>query len=69
MGSFWKYFTKGMAVFGVLAVQVPEAIADGKVTVEEIVDTYAAVCMAGGWSMTISVPDEIKDTVLAVVSE
>ena len=66
---WWKYIRRGMAVAAVLLMEVPKAMQDGKVTVQEAVDILVACYQALDQPMHFDVPNEIKDVVIGFTGE
>lgn len=64
--KWFHYFRRGLAVVGILSVELPKAMKDGKLTVQEITDIFLQVCAVCDWDIAINVPPEIVNTVVAI---
>lgn len=65
--SYWTYLRRGLALIGVLAIEGPKAIEDGKLTVKEITDIVKTCYEVLEQPMEFEIPDEIRDTVIGVM--
>lgn len=66
MSKLMKYFMRGAAVTSALIATVPAALADGKITVDEMAGMAKAVCAAAGWKISLDVPEGIKSNVIGM---
>jgi hypothetical protein len=64
--GLWQDITKGLAVVGVVTVKMPKILLDEKITVKEMADLTTDICGAIGWKTSITLPQDAKDTPLAI---
>lgn len=64
--KYFGYITKGIAIMSALTIEIPTIVADGKVTVDEIVALFKKVCEIGGWSMIIDVPASVANEIVTI---
>lgn len=61
MSKYMRYLLRAFALAALLANKIPQYLADGKITIEELVDLAKNVLEIGGWKADITVPDSWKD--------
>ena len=59
-----RYVQSAFALASLLAVYVPQIMADGKITVDELVEMTKKVCEIGNWKLSIDLPENLKGTSL-----
>uniref|UniRef100_A0A6M3JTR5 Uncharacterized protein n=1 Tax=viral metagenome TaxID=1070528 RepID=A0A6M3JTR5_9ZZZZ len=59
-----RYVSRAFELASLLAVYVPMIMADGKITVDELVEFARKVFEIGGWKFEIELPGNIKGTTL-----
>ena len=59
-----RYVQRAFALASLLAVYVPQIMADGKITVDELVEMTKKVCEIGNWKLSIDLPENLKGTSL-----
>lgn len=69
MFKWFKYISLGAAVMTIAAEQMPAALADGKLTVGEIVDMFSLVAGAAGYPVQLQLPPELQDQTVAVFTD
>lgn len=66
MASWFSYLSKAFKVAGVLMTRLPEIVADGKVTLEELCGLIEDLSGALDFKTSFEVPDDLKDQVIGV---
>uniref|UniRef100_A0A6M3JVC5 Uncharacterized protein n=1 Tax=viral metagenome TaxID=1070528 RepID=A0A6M3JVC5_9ZZZZ len=67
-GIVIAWLTKGMAVMGILMVDLPAALSDGKLTIQEMANIMAKVALVFGITLEINVPAELMAKAVAVTA-
>lgn len=61
----WSWIGKAFTVLGIVSGKIPAIMADGKVTVAEMVDLATSILTVFDVPLVFDVPDEIKGTEIA----
>lgn len=64
--NWFAYVTRAFSVVGLVTSAIPEIVADGKITVDEIAGLVKQLAVICHWDIEIDVPDELKEQVLGV---
>lgn len=64
MGKSLEYLMRGFQIAALLAMKLPLYMADGKITIDEMVDFITAVGAIGGWKFDIEIPTKLQSTAL-----
>lgn len=62
------WLTKGMAVMGILMVDLPAALSDGKLTIQELVGIMVKIARVFGIELQIDVPPDLMAKAVAVTA-
>jgi len=65
MGKFILIF-KALSVAGVLATDLPAALSDGKITIDEMVSIIKKLLGIFDLPVLIEIPDELKDLTVSI---
>jgi len=63
---FWKYFSRGISLAKLVLTEVPAALKDGVLTVEEMARIFQEIVRICNWDLNIEVPDEIREVSMAI---
>ena len=66
LDKIFEYGMRAVEIGLVLGRKVPDAIADGKITLDEMVDLTKEICAVGGWKLEIELPEEFLGVELGV---
>lgn len=61
-----RYVGRAFQVVGMLSAALPQMVADGKITVDEIVQLFVQLAAICNWDIEIDVPEEVKNSVIGV---
>lgn len=67
--NWMVHLQKGMAVIGLLFVEMPRVMADGKLTISELVEIFTAICQICGWSVEYKIPPKVKDVIIGATDQ
>jgi len=59
--NWFKYLSRGITVAGLLAVELPKILADGKVTVKEMTDFFVKVAGVFGFPVSLDIPTDMNN--------
>lgn len=64
--NWFKYVQRAFSVMGIFTAMLPEILADGKVTVQEMTELFVQIAKICHWDIEIDVPSDLQDKVLGV---
>jgi len=69
MSKFWRYFSRGAAITGIIIGSIPKIMADKAISVQEVSQLTVDICAVAGWKVKFEIPDEIKDVIIGAAFE
>lgn len=61
----WGWIGKAFTVLGIVSAKIPAIMADGKISIDEMVDLTTSILAVFDVPFVFEIPDEIKGTSLA----